>query len=265
MISYILEVSILLDYSKYTFTTTFPGYFRLNTSKYSITLNFIDMKTFKHLLLSGLMCFIILVGVNSLSVAQDFEGVIHYEIPEMTKQGMGQMPYMVKNGKVRMEFGKGNQGGAMIFMPEENKMAVIMEAMKGYMTMEIDDPETKGDIDNNTNMKSTGDTKTIAGKSCEIWEVNDPNNSYRLCVAKGMGNFMMPQNPMAKSNTPQWAKEAMAGGFMPLEVIETGGGKEDLKMRATRIEEKSLSASLFEIPEGYNDMSSMMKQMMNQN
>lgn len=222
------------------------------------------MNSFKSIPLASCICLLMFFGMSTVTSAQDFEGVIHYEIPEMTKQGMGQMPYMVKDGNVRMEFGKGSQGGAMIFMPEQNRMAVIMEAMKGYMTMELDDPDTVGEIDESTQMEKTGDSKTIAGKSCEIWEVSDAETNYLLCVAKGMGNFMMPRNPMVKSNTPQWAKEAMAGGFMPLEVIDVSGGKSELKMRATKIEEKSLSASLFEIPEGYNDMSSMMKQMMNQ-
>ena len=212
-----------------------------------------------------LLCFSLLIGISNNASGQDFEGIIHFEIPEMTKQGMGEMPYMVKDGRVRMELGKDAKGGAMIFMPEQNKMAIIMEAMKGYMTMDIDDPTVEDNYEKNPNMQKTGSTKTIAGKSCEVWEVNEENNIYRLCVAKGLGNFMMPQNPMAQSNTPQWAKEAMAEGFMPLEIIDVTGGKNELKMRATKIEEKSLSASLFEIPEGYNDMSGMMKQMMNQN
>jgi len=228
-------------------------------------LNTMDMKSSKNLLLGTLICFAIILGITSHSQAQDFEGVIYYEIPEMSRQGMGEMPYMVKDSKVRMEFGKGAQGGAMIFMPDQNKMTFIMEAMKGYMTMEMDDPDSGDNSEDNTNMVKMDATKTIAGKSCEVWEVTDTKNTYQLCVAKGMGNFMMPQNPMAQTNTPKWAKEAMAGGFMPLEVIEVTNGGEELKMRASKIEEKSLSASLFEIPEGYNDMSSMMKQMMNRN
>lgn len=197
--------------------------------------------------------------------AQNFEGVIYYEIPEISAQGMGEMPYMVKGEKVRMEFGQGSQGGALIFMPEENQMAFILEALKGYMTMETEDYATEtSDTEDNTSMENTGQTKTIAGRSCEVWQVTDQQKSYQLCVARGLGNFMMPENPMAQRQTPQWAKEAMQGGFMPLEVVEITGGKNEIKMKATRIEEKSLSDDLFNIPEGYNDMSSMMKQMMNQ-
>ncbi len=220
----------------------------------------ISEKTSASLLLTLLLA----LGLSTVSLAQNFEGVIYYEIPEMTAQGMGEMPYMVKGDRVRMEFGKGAQGGALIYMPDSNKMAFILEAMKGYMTMDVEDHETEAEnTAEQTQMENTGDTKTIAGRTCEVWQVSHDENTYRLCVAKGLGNFMMPENPMAQSSTPQWAKEAMAGGFMPLEVVEITGGSNSTKMRATRIEEKSLSDDLFQIPEGYNDMSSMMKQMMN--
>lgn len=225
------------------------------------------MKNFKRSLPICLISIISLFGLVSETNAQDFEGVIFYEIPEMAAQGMGEMPYMVKGEQVRMEFGKGTQGGALIFMPESNQMVFILESLKGYMTLEVDDPTANagtanGGEDENTRMDKTGETKNIAGRTCEVWQVTDAENTFRLCVAKGLGNFMMPKNPMAQSNTPEWAKEAIAGGFMPLEVIEINDENSELKMRATSIEEKSLSDSLFQIPEGYNDMSSMMKQMM---
>lgn len=213
-----------------------------------------------------LIFLILFIGLAKTTSAQNFEGVIYYEIPEMSNQGMGEMPYMIKEDKVRMEFGKGSQGGALIYMPEENKMAFILEAMKGYMTLDVEESESfESEEEENTDMSQTGDTKTIAGRSCEVWQVISQDNSFLLCVAKGFGNFMMPKNPMARSNTPQWAKEAMEGGFMPLEVVEVTGNTTSLKMRATKIEEKSLSDSLFEIPEGYQDMSQMMKQMMDGN
>lgn len=223
------------------------------------------MKTQNYYLTASLFTALLLMGISNISYSQDFEGVIYYEIPEMASQGLGEMPYMVKGSKVRMEFGNGAQGGAMIFMPDENKMALIMEAMKGYMTMDIEETATGDEPAEITDMKKTGETKTVANHNCEIWVVNDEENSFELCVAQGMGTFMMPRNPMMQASTPQWAKDAMAQGFMPLEIIDVANGKEDIKMRATRIEEKSLSPALFEIPEGYNNMTSMMKQMMNRN
>ncbi len=203
-----------------------------------------------------------------LSTAQNFEGIIYYQIPEMSAQGMGEMPYMIKDDKVRMEFGAGMEKGAMLLLAKESKMTFILDSMKGFITMDMDkkyDDMKSVDLENKPDVTKTGNMKTIAGKSCEVWKIKTEDGLMETCMAKGMGNFMMPQSPMAQRNTPQWAKEIMAGGAMPLEVIELKGNKQTVQMRATRIEEKSLGSELFTIPRGYNDMSGMMKQMMNRN
>lgn len=209
----------------------------------------------------------ILIYVPALSSAQDFEGVIYYEINDMKEQGMEEMPYMIKGPKARMEFGSGQEKGAMILMPEESQMVILIETMKGYMKMDTRDAEGEMDDYSDTDATKTGETKTIAGRECEVWNIKSEENTIEACMAKGMGTFMMPKSPMAKDNTPEWVKELMDEGAMPLEVIEIKNGNRSVQMRATRIEEKSLSDDLFTIPEGYRDMSDMMKQMqqMNQN
>ncbi|MGD8426583.1 MAG: DUF4412 domain-containing protein [Balneolaceae bacterium] len=201
------------------------------------------------------------------SLAQDFEGIIYYQIPEMTNQGMNEMPYMIKGSRARMEFGKGNEKGAMILMSDQSKLVFVMDAMKGYMTMdynkEFDKSETSSDED--ATVMKTGETKTIAGKNCEVWNIKTDDNNVEACMAKGLGTFMIPQNPISRQNTPVWAREIMEGGAMPLEVLEINGdGSKTVQMRATKIEEKKLAQDLFEIPEGYKDVSSMMKMMQNQ-
>jgi len=220
----------------------------------------------KKLFLTLLLGIFTLLQTPAILSAQNFEGIIYYEIPEMTKQGMGNMPYMVKDNKVRMEFGEGNQKGALLLLPEESQMTFILDAMQGYMTMDLDEQYQKTDDSGQTpEVTKTGVTKTIAGKTCEVWNIKTEENTVEACLAKGMGSFMMPKTPMARSNSPKWAQELMEGNSMPLEVIEIKNGKKTVQMRATKIEEKSLSADLFEIPKGYNNMSGMMKQMMNRN
>ncbi len=201
----------------------------------------------------------------SLSMGQNFEGTIYFEVSDLAKQGMGELPYMIKGNKARMEFGKGQQKGAMLLLPDESKMVFLIDAMKGYVTMDTD--ETANDAENitNTEASKTGETKTIAGRDCQVWRMESENNTIEACMTQGMGTFMMPKSPMGQDNTPQWAKELIAQGAMPLEVIELKNGNKSVQMRATRIEEQSLSADLFEIPEGYNDMSGMMQQMQNRN
>jgi hypothetical protein len=205
-----------------------------------------------------------ILGVQQTASAQDFEGVIHYEIPDMTQQGMGQIPYMIKNSNVRMEFATGQQKGALLLLPDESKMVVIIEAMQGYMTMNMKKITNEDDYAN-TEVTKTSQTKTIGGHQCIVWKIDSPDKSVEACMAKGLGNFVMPRSPMVQQQTPAWAKKLMNNGGMPLEVIELKNGHEKMQMRATKIERKSLSSDLFKIPKGYRDMSGMMQQFQNRN
>ncbi|MCW9707626.1 DUF4412 domain-containing protein [Fodinibius salsisoli] len=212
------------------------------------------------------LCLVLSLGFNA--IAQDFEGVIHYQFDKMEQQNMDDIQYMIKNGKIRMEFGMGPQSGAMLYKPDESKMTFIMDQMKSYMSMDMTDMSQESNYDSKwdkSEVEKTGQTKEIAGHDCEIWNIaNDNDEKLTMCMANDLGTFMTPGNPMAKQNAPDWAKEIIAEGFMPLEVIEQSGGNETVQMRATKIEEKSLSDELFEVPQGYRDMSGMMKQMMKQ-
>lgn len=221
-----------------------------------------DKKLLRYIFFAGFTFFFI---AQANVIAQDFEGTIYYEISEMKKQGMGEMPYMIKDKKVRMEFGEGDQKGAMLFLPEESRMVVIIDAMKGFMSMNLDDMNNQSEEDQLADMSKTGEIKTIAGRSCEVWKITSEGETFEACIAKGLGNFMMPENPRGNNNSPAWAEELKNGGFMPLEVVEVKGGQRTTQMKATKIEEETLDASLFEVPSGYNDMSSMMKQMRNGN
>lgn len=215
---------------------------------------------------SIMLCFVL--GVGFQASAQNFEGVIHYQFDKMEQQNMGDIEYMIKNDKIRMQFGMGAQSGAMLYDSNDTKMTFIMDKMKSYMSMDMDKMSKESNYDSKwdkSEVEKTGQTKEIAGYPCEIWKIsNEKGENLTMCMADGLGTFMTPGNPMARKQAPDWAKEIVAEGFMPLEVIEESGGSETVQMRATKIEEKSLSDSLFEIPEGYRDMSSMMKQMMNQ-
>lgn len=213
------------------------------------------------------LCLLFILTIGLPLHAQDFEGVIYYNILELEQQGVSEMPYMIKDSKVRMEMGDGTQQGAMLFIPDEEKMVIIIEEMRGFMAIDLNESESDySDKYENSEMTKTGNIKTIAETDCEVWSVTSDESDYEICMAEGMGTFMTPENPLGKQNAPAWAKEIMKNGLMPLEVIELReNGSEVLQMVASRIEKKKLDAALFEIPEGYRDMSGMMQQMMKQN
>lgn len=215
----------------------------------------------------SVLALLLTLGLNIQAKAQNFEGIIHYQFDKMEQRNMGDIQYMIKNNQIRMEFGMGTQSGAMLYDPTETKMTFIMDKMKSYMSMDMGDMSQKSSYDSKweeSEIDKTGQTKQVAGHPCEIWKIsNDKGDNLTMCMADDLGTFMTPGNPMARKQAPDWAKEIIAEGFMPLEVIEESGGSETVQMQATKIEKKSLSDNLFEIPEGYRDMSGMMKQMMN--
>lgn len=220
----------------------------------------------KKLFTPFLLTFYLAIALSLPASAQDFEGIIYFEVSDMAGQDMNEMPYMVKGNKGRMEIRQGQQKTAMLMLPGESKMIVIIDQMQAYMEMNTDDVDQK-EIDkiDETNATNTGETKTIAGKTCEVWQMESKEGDFEVCMAKGMGSFMMPQNQMQQQQTPAWAKKFQEERAMPLEVVELTNGKRTVKMKAKRIEEKSLSDDLFEVPEGYRDMSGMMKKMQNNN
>jgi hypothetical protein len=221
------------------------------------------MKSYKSIL-TAVFAFYIVLSFNPNAQAQDFEGIIYFETPSEGSQ-MGELAYKIKGSKVRMEMGEGQQSAAIIYQPEKSESIVLINQMKAYMKMDMNDEEKAGqnlEEWENSTLDKSGKRKTIAGHSCEIWEVENENGEkYTLCMAQGLGTFMTPGNPMNQKNAPAWAKMIAREGYMPLEVIKTDSGTQKVQMRATKIERKSLDDALFKIPEGYRDMSGMMNKM----
>lgn len=191
-----------------------------------------------------------------------FEGIIHYEynMGQTTYKGK----YLIKGNRVRFEMENMNP---MIFMPEKNKGIALMDGNK-YMEMDYnalgkfqkDDKEKDEEI----KINKTGKTKTIAGHECEVWEVEivGKGTVSTLCMAEGLGSFMMKAGPMEQMMSPELAAEFLGKDYMPLESIMSWNGG-TITMKAVKIEKKDLDDSLFEIPEGYTKVESPMQQLMN--
>ncbi|MDX1670757.1 MAG: DUF4412 domain-containing protein [Balneolaceae bacterium] len=219
----------------------------------------------RYFLLCFLICIIALSGFEQ-AAAQDFEGVIHFEVPEMRQSQTGDLIYMIKGDKARLEFGQGNQKAVMLYFSDKNQMVLLMHQMRGYV--KFDAREKGQEVSNtvrNSQIEKTGRTKTVAGRSCTIWLSMEDRKEYEICAARGMGNFILPKMPMsAADNTPNWAEEVFSEGFMPLEVARvSSGNRREVKLKATRIVSKSLQESLFMIPSDYEDMSDALMQMGN--
>lgn len=198
--------------------------------------------------------------------AQDtFEGVIAYDV-QMAGMTV-KLTQMTKGTKVRQEMDMSGPMGQMISLTDVTDMVTttLIPAQKMYMTMDLNalaqqmqqDPRTKQPEP--SDFKPTGETETIAGHSCSHYTHTQENTTVDVCVAGGLG-FVPFSTPGTRGGSSmgdlaemaKW-RAHFADGFIPLEVNMTGQGQE-MTMRATSVEKKSLADDLFQIPAGYTEM-----------
>jgi len=219
------------------------------------------------------------VGVAAVAQAEGFEGIVAYKMP--AKGGAGELTQMYKGTKTRTEVSDGKQTTAMIMDMTAGTMTVLMPPQKQYMVMDMkkmgqglggmlgighghkDTGSTGGGTATMPKITATGRKETIAGHECEYYVMGDKAET-EVCSAKGLGMFMMGQSPMgggvaalaalaAMSTNPD-AVKLFADGFFPLKVVNVKGGKNEVVMEATRVEKKTLDASLFVPPPDYKEM-----------
>lgn len=105
-------------------------------------------------------------------------------------------------------------------------------------------------------VKALGTSQTIAGTKCDDYEVTTEGETMQMCLASGLGKFAFASaspRGMGSASVPAWAR-AIAGKF-PLQVRDKAG---KFTMTATKITPGAPDAALFEVPDGYADMSAMM-------
>ena len=218
-------------------------------------------------------------GSVSVLQAAGFEGIVAYRMP--AKGGAGELTQMYKGTKTRTEVSDGKQTTAMIMDMTAGTMTVLMPPQKQYMVMDMKKMGQglggllgmgKGHKDTGSNaagaaampkITATGRKETIAGHECEYYVMGDKGET-EVCSAKGLGMFMMGQSPMGGGSASLAAVAAMsanpdavklfADGFFPLKVVNVKGGKNEVVMEATRVERKTLEASLFVPPPDYTEM-----------
>lgn len=199
--------------------------------------------------------------------AQAFEGVVTWQMSEKNQQ----MVQTYKGGMVRTEMGREGRQAVMIMDAAGKKMTMIMPSEKMYMTMDLSQGGPMGGMDHGPaktpKITATGKTETIAGRSCEVYryaEEEGKPDKMEMCVAKGLGYFLMGsgggmgrRDPMADvtgaAANPEYAR-LYKDGFFPLRVSKLEGGKAEQMTIVTKLEPKTVDASAFQVPAGYQEM-----------
>lgn len=197
--------------------------------------------------------------------AQGFEGVVAYRMGGEGGKST-EMTMSIKGAQVRTDMTAEGHNMAMLLDGQSTTMTMLMAEQKMYMTMDMKAmrermPGMEHGDHAPPKITALGTSETIAGRRCENYLVESEKSKIEVCNAKGMGNFMAPQSPMgrgAASPLNDFDNEAYRAffkdGFFPLRVSNVEGGGKKVVMEATRVEPKSLDASLFQVPAGYTQM-----------
>jgi len=193
----------------------------------------------------------ILLGLVVASTASaQFEGVVTYQ---MGKAGETWV-YSAKGNKVRMDISTPSapSGVAAILDMGAMTTTILMSTQHAYMTMPI--PQNANVPDSVHGKFTKTGSEVIAGVPCDDYVGTDAKGEKQgtFCIAHGMGSFMQfnSNNPMMRQYQSRVSglSGALAGGGFPLKIVRSNG---ETQMLATKIDRKSLDASLFSVPAGY--------------
>jgi hypothetical protein len=224
-----------------------------------------------------------LIGLLAATpVGAQFEGTVTMKMS--SKEGSNEdmtVKMAMKGGKtvtmMTMPASAGPMGGGemrSIFDPSAHTSTILMpippemasvpqlanaKGIKMVMDLSKARPQGAGDA-GNVDIKKLGTSETIAGMSCDDYEVTDKKETTRMCLTESLGSFMFPQTGGIGgrgrgASAPAWSKVFGNKPMFPLKVW-TPDGK--MAMEVVSVDKSSVPSSLFDIPDGYMDMSAMM-------
>jgi hypothetical protein len=228
-----------------------------------------------------------LIGlVAATPLAAQFEGTITMKMTPPTSSNTGDIniKIAVKGDRSATVMSMPGSAGPMagmemrsIYDPKANTMTTLipispamaaipaMANAKGMKTVtdlsKVSATASQGGS-SKADVKKLGTSETILGMSCDDYEItNTGGQPTRMCVTSALGRFTLPQmdGGMGRrgggAQTPAWAQAFGNKPMFPLKVWSTDG---KLAMEVIAVDKGSVPASMFEIPEGYVDMASIM-------
>ncbi len=198
------------------------------------------------------MCAVVMPRVVT---AQPFEGAVTMRMSAKGANGpqLQDIEYLVRNGKVRVSMGGPAGAMALLSVPQEQKVYMLMAAQNAYMEMPIAQAASSVAAKTPTEAKitRTGRVETVAGYSCEHVTVSSAAQTVDLCMAKGLGGYVNPLASMQRGGEPAWQTMLAADGGFPLKVTMPDGS---VALEVIKIEKKKLANDLFSVPLNYTKM-----------
>lgn len=219
--------------------------------------------------------------VPAATFAASFEGKVRFKIT--TGKTAQDLDYSIKDGLARIELQTKDTSAAVIINPATQEVTILMTEQKMYLVQSI--AGKAGDVKSadpaNVSFEKTGITEKILGYDCTKYVAKTKDSTSEIWATEELGAFMGMGPGMAggggmgeifgggrkaSAAGPQpWEAALASKDFFPLRVIsQTTKNQETMRMEATVVEKKTLPASDFAPPAGWQkfDMGAMMRGMM---
>jgi hypothetical protein len=177
------------------------------------------------------------------------------EMKDKTDARARPVTFRIKGSAFRMDGLGGAEDGAFL-VDEAQKSWVLYPEKKQAIGVPIGDvvsivmaikPQTKTPI---TRFERTGRKDVVAGSSCTEWNVGTTKSSVTSCVADDITWASFGQWPNKPNMPPNF--DEYAGHFPLRYVFYDAQGVETSRLRVTKIEKKTLDASVFSVPDDYD-------------
>jgi hypothetical protein len=231
------------------------------------------MKKISSLLIGSVLLF------PSLLSAETFEGKVTMKITDANGKTVP-ITFNVKEGLSRIDTEAGPGMTASVIMDSNKKeMTVLMPQQRMYMVQPLTlaaAAATAGvpDPTPDVSFEKAAGTEKILGYDCvkfiaktkdattEIWTTDQLGTFMGMGGGGPMGGMTGRRGGAPGAGSQPWAQALAGKNSFPLRVVShNASGKETGRMEATAVEKQSLPASMFVAPEGWQNLSDMMKGM----
>jgi len=216
---------------------------------------------------------------GDLPTLADFEGEVDMVAKSATSPAPMPLNMLVKNSTLRFDLpqevidspdARAFTGGGKVYAiikPADKTTLIVLDGKREAVLINLD---TLGDQakafrgktpggdkakDAPPKVVKTGKKETIAGYSCEDWEITNADKSkLSTCVAEQGTSFFHFASLVVPSENA-WALELVDGKHLPLKGIAYGkDGAESGRVEVTKIDKHPLDAALFAVPAGYKQV-----------
>jgi len=212
------------------------------------------------------MGLVLMLAAGSVKASGSFEGEVDMKMTHDNADKSTIMQYYVKGHRMRTQVeGKDGYSGGGIYDWQSHEMIVIMDKQKMYMVSQLHPEKFTYGKDHHFKMTKTGNTQEILGYNCREYDYTSDDNNGKIWFASGIGNWwgaeMAAQSDKLPPEQRAIVSMVVAQKLFPMKFETTDkSGKVKGGMEVVKVEKKSVSSNLFEVPAGYKkfDMDKMM-------